>query len=146
MDGAGLVLCSDVDMRLNHDDLGLESSRSVEPSLPDVKGRSLPNLLTELSLDCVRPSAVEARSGSRIVFRLKRDVDEGAWATGGCRVTVAGCETVRRGKDNDVDGLGEYETSEPGAFLLPGFVKTISPSVPRARPAAATPIVLKAQS
>lgn len=41
---------------------------------------------------------------------------------------------------------GEYVASAPGDFRFPGRVNIVSPSVPRARPAAATPSVLTAQS
>lgn len=64
-----------VDRRLSHDDLGLPSSPSAKDSLPVVVfERRIPLLLSELPLDSVNTlSFVEARSGSRSVFRRKSE-------------------------------------------------------------------------
>jgi hypothetical protein len=69
-----------LDIRLSHDDLGLDSSRSVEPSRIAVLGACWPYLLEELARDCVKTlPEFEADSGSRRVFRLNSDVDRRGW-------------------------------------------------------------------
>jgi hypothetical protein len=107
-EGAGLLVWDDgmLDIRLSHDDLGLESSRSVEPSRIAVLGGCGPYLLDELARDCVSTlPEFEADSGSRRVFRLNREVDRrGRVVCSGVDEKVAGWETVRRaGTEEEVD-------------------------------------------
>ncbi len=97
-----------VEMRLSHDDRGLESSRSAEPSVPPKAENCLLNLLRELPRDWVALlSLVETCSESRSVFLRKREVDRrGRKLFSDGETTVAGWETVRRVGREEAGGLG----------------------------------------
>lgn len=86
---------------------------------------------------------------TRKVFRPRRDVDNRRSSRS---ESLAGglpaCDDSGRVED---EGLGETDgrgaALDPGAFLLPGFLRYDSPpDVPKARPAAAIPTVPTAQS
>lgn len=107
-EGAGLLACVEgiLEIRLSQEDLGRESSRSVEPSLSVVLGICLPYLLEELPRDSVQRLAfAEACSGSLRVLRRKSEVDRrGSVVCSGVEARVVGWETVRRGgAEEEVD-------------------------------------------
>jgi hypothetical protein len=86
---------------------------------------------------------------ARIVFLRRIVVDSRRSSlsdSGG--VALTGCETEGRVGNVRLGETGDCVAAlEPGAFLLPGFMRYDSPSdVPNARPAAAMPTVPTAHS
>jgi hypothetical protein len=124
------------------------SNVAAEGSLsPDVQGLIIPCLLTELSRESVAVLCVVAEGVGTLRRRKERDRRRSI-RSDKPEAGVVGSEGGRGGR---LPGVGEkggcVAALEPGAFLLPGFMRYESPSdVPKARPAAATPRVPTAQS
>ena len=118
--------------------------------MSDVHGLSIPCLLTELSRDSVPMLSDAEGVMARGVFLRRMDVDRrrSPFSCTTAGVEVTGWEVEGRVGNGRFGETGDrVEALEPGAFLLPGFIKYESPSlVPNARPAAAMPTVPTAHS
>ena len=138
-----------LDIRLSHEELGLTSFRSVDESLSDVQGLSIPCLLTELSREPVPMLSVAEGVLARNVLLRRIEVESrrSTW-TGTAGVEPMGCEVGGRVGKGRLGETGERGVAlDPGVFLLPGFIRYESRSeVPNASPAAAMPTVPTAQS
>jgi len=152
MDGAGLLLWEEKeDRRFSQPELVLDSLLSVVLLLVAVRGRNMDRRDFELSLEdgvsLVESSFPNMKSLGADHWRGGCDDWIGRLAEPAASIGVAGCEMLRRGNEAAAEATGQLAVEEPGHFRLPGRSICGSMwSVPNARPAAAAPMVPRAQS
>lgn len=146
------MLCDEKeDRRFSQAELVLDSLFSVVLLLAAVRGRNIDRREFELSLED-GPTLVDSSRPNMKSLGVDHwwcgcDDWTGRPAGPAESTGVTGCDTLRRGSEGTIEDTGQLVLDAPGHFRLPGRgICDSNWSVPKARPAAATPTVPKAQS